>query len=61
MGVSIGLPGASRLTQRTQFRKAAGRPVRRLFPRINIHHRLVYRVLSEINTVEILRMGTHYE
>ena len=29
--------------------------------RINIHHRLVYQVLSEINTVKILRMWTHYE
>jgi len=29
--------------------------------RINIHHRLVYQVLSEINTVKILRIWTHYE
>jgi toxin YoeB len=29
--------------------------------RINIHHRLVYQVLSEIKTVKILRMWTHYE
>lgn len=29
--------------------------------RINIHHRLVYQVLSEINTIKILRMWTHYE
>lgn len=29
--------------------------------RINIHHRLVYQVLPEINTVKILRMWTHYE
>ena len=29
--------------------------------RINIRHRLVYQVLSEINTVKILRMWTHYE
>jgi len=29
--------------------------------RINIHHRLVYQALSEINTVKILRMGNHYE
>jgi Txe/YoeB family toxin of toxin-antitoxin system len=29
--------------------------------RINIQHRLVYQVLSEINTIKILRMWTHYE
>jgi len=29
--------------------------------RINIQHRLVYQVLSEIHTVKILRMWTHYE
>ncbi len=29
--------------------------------RINIQHRLVYQVLSEIQTVKIIRMWTHYE
>jgi Txe/YoeB family toxin of toxin-antitoxin system len=29
--------------------------------RINIHHRLVYQVLPEINTVKVIRMWTHYE
>jgi Txe/YoeB family toxin of toxin-antitoxin system len=29
--------------------------------RINIHHRLVYQVLSDIKTVKIIRMWTHYE
>ncbi len=29
--------------------------------RINIKHRLVYRVLPEIRTVKVLRMWTHYE
>lgn len=29
--------------------------------RINIQHRLVYQVLSEIQTVKVLRMWTHYE
>jgi len=29
--------------------------------RINIKHRLVYRVIKESNTVEILRMWSHYE
>ena len=29
--------------------------------RINIQHRLVYQVLSDIHTVKILRMWTHYE
>jgi Txe/YoeB family toxin of toxin-antitoxin system len=29
--------------------------------RINIHHRLVYQVLTDIKTVKIIRMWTHYE
>ena len=29
--------------------------------RINFQHRLVYQVLSEIKTVKVLRMWTHYE
>lgn len=29
--------------------------------RINIQHRLVYQVLTDINTVKILRLWTHYE
>jgi Txe/YoeB family toxin of toxin-antitoxin system len=29
--------------------------------RINIKHRLVYRVIKDNNTVEILRMWSHYE
>ncbi|ELR97542.1 Txe/YoeB family addiction module toxin [Gloeocapsa sp. PCC 73106] len=29
--------------------------------RINIKHRLVYRVVLEIHTVEILKMWSHYE
>ncbi len=29
--------------------------------RINIHHRLVYQVLTEIRTVKVIRMWTHYE
>ena len=29
--------------------------------RINIKHRLVYRVIKESKTVEILRMWSHYE
>ena len=29
--------------------------------RINIQHRLVYQVITEIKTVKILRMWTHYE
>lgn len=29
--------------------------------RINIHHRLVYQVLSDDMTVKVLRMWTHYE
>jgi Txe/YoeB family toxin of toxin-antitoxin system len=29
--------------------------------RINIHHRLVYQVLTEMRTVKVIRMWTHYE
>ena len=29
--------------------------------RINIKHRLVYRVIKENKTIEILRMWSHYE
>lgn len=29
--------------------------------RINIHHRLVYQVLKDVNTVKVLRMWSHYE
>lgn len=29
--------------------------------RINIQHRLIYQILSDINTVKIIRMWTHYE
>ena len=29
--------------------------------RINIQHRLIYQILEDINTVKIIRMGTHYE
>lgn len=29
--------------------------------RINIHHRLVYQVLEDIQTVKVIRMWTHYE
>jgi Txe/YoeB family toxin of toxin-antitoxin system len=29
--------------------------------RINIQHRLIYRVLNDEKTVQVLRMWTHYE
>ena len=29
--------------------------------RINIQHRLVYQVLTDIRTVKVLRMWSHYE
>ncbi len=29
--------------------------------RINIQHRVVYQVLTEIRTVKVLRLWTHYE
>ena len=29
--------------------------------RINIRHRLAYQVISEVRTVKVIRMWTHYE
>ncbi len=29
--------------------------------RINIQHRLVYQILEDIKTVQVVRMWTHYE
>ncbi len=29
--------------------------------RINIQHRLVYQVMDDIKTIEVIRMWTHYE
>lgn len=29
--------------------------------RTNIQHRLIYQILTDINTVKIIRMWTHYE
>lgn len=29
--------------------------------RINIHHRLVYQIYEELQTIKIIRMWTHYE
>jgi toxin YoeB len=29
--------------------------------RINIQHRLIYQILTDINTVKIISMWTHYE
>ena len=29
--------------------------------RINIQHRLIYQILTDISTVKIIRMWTHYE
>lgn len=29
--------------------------------RINIQHRLVYKVMDDIKTVKVIRMWTHYE
>jgi len=29
--------------------------------RINIHHRLVYQIYEELETIKVIRMWTHYE
>jgi len=43
------------------FKKLIGDLSEAYSRRINIQHRLVYQVLSEIQTVKIIRMWTHYE
>jgi toxin YoeB len=43
------------------FEKLVGDLSGAISRRINIQHRLVYEVLSEVRTVRVLRMWTHYE
>ena len=43
------------------FEKLVGDLAGAFSRRINIHHRLVYQVLQDIQTVKVLRMWTHYE
>jgi len=44
-----------------QFEKLLGDLKGAYSRRINIHHRLVYQVLSKEKTIKIIRMWTHYE
>lgn len=44
-----------------RFEKLVGDLAGAYSRRINIQHRLVYQVITEIKTVKILRMWTHYE
>jgi len=43
------------------FEKLAGDLSGAYSRRINIQHRLVYQVLTDVKTVKVLRMWTHYE
>jgi Txe/YoeB family toxin of toxin-antitoxin system len=43
------------------YEKLVGDLVGAYLRRINIQHRLVYQVLSDIHTIKVLRMWTHYE
>lgn len=43
------------------YEKLVGDLVGAYSRRINIQHRLVYQILSDIHTVKVLRMWTHYE
>ncbi len=43
------------------FEKLVGDLTGAFSRRINIQHRLVYEVLTEVRTVRVLRMWTHYE
>jgi len=44
-----------------QFEKLLGDLKGAYSKRINIHHRLVYQILSKEKTIKIIRMWTHYE
>ncbi len=44
-----------------QFEKLVGDLEGAYSRRINIQHRLVYQVLTEVRVVKVLRMWTHYE
>jgi Txe/YoeB family toxin of toxin-antitoxin system len=44
-----------------KFEKLVGDLAGAYSRRINIQHRLVYQVITEIKTVKVLRMWTHYE
>lgn len=44
-----------------QFEKLLGDLKGAYSRRINIHHRLVYQILSKEKTIKIIRMWTHYE
>ncbi len=43
------------------FEKLVGDLVGAYSRRINIQHRLVYQILTDIQTVKVIRMWTHYE
>ena len=43
------------------YEKLVGDLVGAYSRRINIQHRLVYQVLSDVKTVKVLRLWTHYE
>ncbi len=43
------------------FEELVGDLSRAYSRRINIQHRLVYQVLTDIKTVKVIRMWTHYE
>jgi toxin YoeB len=43
------------------FEKLVGEYTGLYSRRINIHHRLVYKILKDIKTVIVVRMWTHYK
>jgi len=48
-------------TKSPPFEKLVGDLTGAYSRRINIQHRIVYQVIKESKTVEIIRMWTHYE
>jgi toxin-antitoxin system, toxin component, Txe/YoeB family len=47
--------------QAPRFEKLVGDLAGAYLRRINVHHRLVYQILSKQRTVKVVRMWTHYE
>ncbi len=59
--VLLDIPRKDPFQQPPPFEKLVGDLEGAYSRRINIQHRLVYQVLTEIKTVKVIRMWTHYE
>jgi len=57
----LDLPAEDPLAAPPRYEKLVGNLSGFYFRRINIKHRLVYRIDRECHVVKVLRMWTHYE